>query len=415
MRSGTNASLHASPPRGRFSVENFPKIGQVAFLFVVILAYIFFLLVAVVLPVPAALAAALLTALCLRSINSAAAIVIASVFALFGWMNSHKGISGDWYWYTQHFSLLEHIPFLSYYGHRIGPYTIKYTEPVYYFISFVVSRISDGSIPVLAWVVTALIYLQHGVSMTLLFKRSAQTTAQMSAALFVALLVGISFTLTIHLVRQEIALAFMVFGVAILFNGYKKSAFIVMAIGLASHNSLLVPFACVVGVAWWCIKDEKMLPWRVLASFLVFVGLGLAFLQFSYDNQGHDDGSVSIVTFAFDIVVFTTFQFVRRKLPEIRRFTATLTAVWLVYLGFIIGVASEPLPLLRMYFYVEGLRMLMLGCITLAFFRIRGMSWVIIPMLLLSIVYVEARLRTSPFWFGGGFVSHILRPFAWFW
>ena len=65
-----------------------------------------------------------------------------------------------------------------------------------------------------------------------------------------------------------------------------------------------------------------------------------------------------------------------------------------------------------MYFYIEMLRMVMLAGIVLAMFRSRAFFWGILPLLILSIVYVEVRLMASPFWYRGGILGHLLRPFA---
>jgi hypothetical protein len=150
----------------------------------------------------------------------------------------------------------------------------------------------------------------------------------------------------------------------------------------------------------------------------LFIVAGFLFVKYSGEGGfyivGKSDGSVSWYVHVFDVLLFSVFLYFRKRLPELSRISAVLAAAWILYIGFLVGAYIEPLPFLRMYFYIETMRMMMVAFVVLALFRGRHYHWVVPLLMILSIVYVEARLLTSPFWYKGGVVGHLLRPFAFF-
>ncbi len=374
------------------------------------------LLVSIVFPVIPALATLLLVFLVFRSKAVAAFGVTLVVFLFFGWMNSEKALSGDWAWYTHHNFMLQYVSYLDYLGSQFGVIRIKASEPVYHFISFVTARLSGGNSRALAWVVTAFIYLQLGAALAILFGRHARSNIEIASAIFVALLVGITFTLTTQLVRQELAAAFIVLGWAFWIRQWKIAAIVWLLLGLFSHNSSVAPALTVFTAALLCTTSVKARFWGVPFTSLLFVATGYFFIHYAGEGGlytvGKSDGEISIYVHIFDVFVFLTFLKFRKALPEISKLSSIIAITWVLYVCFLIGAYSEPLPFLRMYFYIEMLRMVMLAGIVLAMFRSRAFFWGILPLLILSIVYVEVRLMTSPFWYRGGILGHLLRPFA---
>lgn len=421
MKSQNSINIVNRPGFGRFpSVRGFDW-GRVPSLvggWAAFLIFLFFLMASVIFPVIPALGAILFTFLLFKSRRVAVAGVLLVVFLFFSWMNGDKLISGDWAWYTYHNMLLREMSFLDYLGSKIGVIRVKTTEPVYHFISFVTARLSNGNSTVLAWVVTGVVYLQLGVALAIMYGRAARSNVQIVTSIFVALLVGVTFTLTTQLVRQEVATAFLVLGWAFWVNGWRYSAGLWVLLGLLSHNSSIAPFVTVLASAVFCIDGGRIRYGRLFPLSIVFVALGYVFIRFSgeggYYTVGKSDGSVSVFVYFFDFLIFSAFVWLRRSVPELAHFSAVIVATWLLYVAFLLGTYVEPLPFLRMYFYIESLRMLMLGLIVVAAFRGRVLFWFIGPLIVLSIAYVEARLITSPFWYKGGVIGHLLRPFAFF-
>lgn len=376
------------------------------------------LVVVTVFPVAAIAAVVLFIGINFRSPSVGVAVGTVVITALFAWMNSHKGIQGDWAWYTHHFLWLQHMSFMDYWGQKFGPFTIKLNEPVYYFLSFVTAKLSNGYVPLLAWVVSSLIYGSLGAAVGLLLRPQITTSLEGAVVVLVALMMGVTFTLTTQLVRQEIAAAFLVLGWAIWQRGPIFAALVVVLFGLLSHSSSLVPALCVSVTSWFAIRECRISWPRVIALWCLFLGAGLLFVKTSgggiYDFQGKSDGNVSFLVYGLDVAIFMAFVWARSRLQELTAFARVLMAVVLVYSGFLIGVCIEPLLLLRMYFYVEAFRTLMVACIAIALFRSRSAAWTLLPIMIGAIAYVELRIAVSPFQYGGGVIAHLLRPFAFY-
>ena len=373
--------------------------------------------VAIVFPILTVVSVVLFIGFSFRSSAVATGSAIAVVLGIFGWMNSMKGISGDWVWYTEHFLLLEHMHFSEYWGQRIGRYTIRIAEPVYYFIAFVLAKLTGGSIPALAWVVSSLIYIPLGVSVGLISARMVKVPAHAGVAILVALMVGVTFTLTTHLVRQEIAGALLVFGCVLFYFGWRTIGMILAALALLTHNSSFFPLAVIVAASLFAINHERLAWGRVALLWGVFIAVGLSYLLVApglgYYQSDNSDGEISKLTFLLDVSILLIFLFARSRLGEPQRLLDILAAGAIIYSGFLIGLSLVPLPFIRMYFYFELFRTLMVGAIACALLRSRYGALLAVPMLLVAVVYVEIRIRVSPFWYeGGGVVARILKPFA---
>lgn len=373
--------------------------------------------VAVVFPILVIVSVVLLVGFSFRSnaVTTGTAIVV--VLGILGWMNSTKAPSGDWGWYTQHFLLLQRLDFTQYLGQRIGPFTIKTTEPTYYFIASVIARLSNGSIPALAWAISSLIYIPLGVSVGLISARMVKVPMHVGIATLVALMVGVTFTLTTQLVRQEVGGALLVFGFVLFYFRHRTIGMLLATLGVLSHNSSLVPLVAIIAAYWFAIRRERVSWVRVTLLWGAFIAVGYAYLLgpgADYYQNEDPVGEISIAVILMDIAILLAFLFARSHLDEPKRFLNILAAAAIIYSGFLLGVSLAPLPFLRMYFYVELFRTLMVGAIVCAVLRLRYGTLLAVPILLTAVVYIEMRIRASPFWYGGGLVAHILRPFAFF-
>ena len=373
---------------------------------------------AIVFPILTLISVVLFVGFSLRSSAIATGSAIAVVLGVFGWMNSTKGISGDWAWYTQHFIWLQHLDFSQYWGQRIGIFTIKTTEPTYYFIASVIAKLSGGSVTALAWGVSSLIYIPLGVSVGLISAKITKVPMHVGVATLIALMVGVTFTLTTQLVRQEIAGALVVFGFVLFYFEARVIGLLLVGLGVFSHNSALAPVIVVIAAYWFAINGERLVWSKVIFLSGAFVAIGVAYLLvgpgLNYYESRESAGEISVLVILMDASILSIFLFVRSRLDGPKRFLNILAAAAIVYSGFLVGMSLAPTPFLRMYFYVELFRTLMIGVIVCALLRLRFGLIFAVPMLLMAVVYVEMRIRVSPFSFGGGFIAHILRPFAFF-
>ena len=367
-------------------------------------------LVTLVFPVLVVVGVILFIGFSFQSKAVTASVATAVMLGIFGWMNSMKGISNDWSWYTQHYLMLKWMPFNEYWGAQIGIFSIKITEPVYYFISSVTAKLTDGNIPVLAWVISALIYILLGASVGLFSARMAKMPAHVGVSVLAALMVGVTFTLTTQLVRQEIANAFLVSGFVFFYLGKRAIGILLATLAIFTHNSAVAPVAAVIAVHLFAFSHGRPAWGRVALLWLGFLALGLAFLFAGpggdYLDSAKSDGVISTIVIVMDVVFLLVLLFLRSRLGasqgELQHFLNILAVASIVYSGFLIGVSPAPLPLLRMYFYVEMFRTLMVTAIVCSLLNTRYGSILAFPILLAAIVYVEMRIAVSHFWFGGG-------------
>lgn len=343
-------------------------------------------------------------------------ICVTLVIIVLGWMNSHKGMSGDWIWYTSHYQRLLEMPFLDYWGHRVGPFNIKLTEPVYYFISYLTSRISGANIAALSWIVTLLIYIPHGFSLGYISFRSNLSSFFSGLATTMALLVGITFTLTTQLIRQEIAVAFLTLGFILIFSGRKKTGWLCLVASLATHNSITIPFVAVLGAAIYVVKTGRIQWHRLIlfASILFMMGLGYVYGPQIVGQENYqplkNDGSISVYVIFMDICLLGIFLRLRSKMSDLGMFPEIIASSAIVYACFLVGVAAEPLPLLRMYFYIEVFRAFFIVSILGVMFRSKYSILYVLPAIVAGILYFEARIASSPFRYGGGLIRHLFSP-----
>lgn len=340
------------------------------------------------------------------------------VVGCLGWMNSNKFVSGDWGWYTLHYEWLEHMSLSRYLGHQFGVLKIKLTEPVYHTISWAVSRISGGNIPTLAWVVSCLVYVPLAWSIYSLYQKYAANNSSLALLIIIPLLTGVTFTLTTQLVRQEIASAFLVTALALWSLDRWRAGLALAVVAVLTHNSAAVPASVVIGTIVFLHFFRLR---ALLVLYVLLAGAAAAALGYYIINSGDaelfmrdkDDGQVSIYVYIMDASLAIAFMALgpqMSKMAHTYKIYRVLFVSLLIYAMFLVGVSPQPIPLLRMYFYVEGFRILIIGAI-LAYMLTRWqLRWMAYPGLLLALVYVDVRIMISPFHYGGGLIRHLLSP-----
>lgn len=410
--------LEQNQTLGRYSWESSAKILLLVLLGVTL--SVAGLISAAVFPVLPALASVLIVFFYFGSKRVAAFGAVLMLCLFLAWMNGEKYISGDWGWYTSHHKLLAYIPLWDYLGSQLGNIKIKLSEPVFHLISYGLANITGGDPVILAWVVTFLIYGLSGLALTVLLEQTAKGSIEIVAAVLAALAVGITFTLTTQLVRQEIATAFIVLGLVCCARDRRWIGLAFVAIGVLTHNTAVVPAGvAVVGILFARMSSRTRLK-CLFISMPLSVLVGAAFVRLAGDGGfytvGKSDGAVAWYVHVFDVAVFAAFALLQRKISnsQLKFFCTGLLFTWLLYVAFLVGAYYEPLPFLRMYFYMESLRMLMIGISVLVLVRIIPYVISVPIMLMMAVLYVEARLMTSPFWYKGGVILHFIRPFAFF-
>lgn len=353
----------------------------------------------------------LLISYIVRSPHVSALIVIIFATTAFCIMNASRGFQGDWNWYTQHYLLLNTLDFSQYYGGHIGRYPIKTSEPVYYFLSYILSRASGANITVLSITITSIIYLLSGYSLFKLVAVFKMRAKDVAFSILIALLFGITFTLTNQLVRQETALGLLFLAFILILSGSHWIGLVLLGVACLTHNSALLPSIAIVIAFFFRQKTifASRLHYLFLWLFCVLIGVGYVFTAgSSYVDSGRSDGEISLIVFMLDgsLAAFLLYYCLRiyrgviaASVDEKQCLYRILT-VFFLYSGFLVGLSMAPIPFLRMYFYVEIFRTLIVAILMVYLLKEKRTPFFYVMIFLLAILYLYMRIERAPYYYG---------------
>ena len=345
-----------------------------------------------------------------------------SLIGFLSLFNATKRIDGDWAWYVAGYLELTRVGLFDYL--KIGGLSIRITEPIYYSFSFILSRLSDGNILILTLAVSLAIYYTYVFALERLLKRYGMQRMAVAICIVFAVLAGLTFTQSTHLVRQYIAgsILFLYF-VLLVERCYKKSA-ILYVLGTFVHNSFIVPASLLILCTF--VFNFSFVQKRFVSVIFSFIGAGYVFgtlvpyllIGTARETSAFmDDGSVSSIVLLMDFLFFlstVTGVVCLRSSPVFSTKSSAVAALFLaLFGGMLVGARELPLFYLRFYFYIEWFRVI--GVITIVWFliyRLRSpkVAFLIIP---LSFIMISLRVEQSPWNYGGGVFSHLFGSAVW--
>ena len=318
-------------------------------------------------------------------------------------INVSKQIAGDWSWYVLHYQVVEYTKLSDYLGVGFGPVASEPTEPVYYALSRALSVITGADVGSLAVAVTLLIYIPIGLASYGISRTLTEKPFPIVVSTVAGMLVGITFTLSTQLVRQELAAALICLSIYTAARGKYLPTFMLLAFAIFTHNSSLVPAVGLLVAIYFHSRQARAYQWLlVLAAFFAAGQIYLAVIGNSV-YAGQEDGSVSSLVIIFDLTLVLLFL-ARFRSPDLSASPATRLVVFAIpsFYGFALGVAGQPLPFLRMYFYVEILRALIIVLLVASFLKHGQFVLTGIGILVFSVIYLVLRIRSSPFIYDTG-------------
>lgn len=354
-------------------------------------------------------------------VHGVKALMISLVFFL-GLFNATKQIDGDWYWYVSDYVELSRVSLWDFL--ETGESSIRFSEPLYYALSASLSRLSGGNVIVLALVVSLVIYLTYIFALEKLLKEYGLRRLAAATCIIFAVFAGITFTLSLQLVRQFIAGSILFFYFSLLLEGKNKKAMLLFVIGTLIHNSFIVPaILLAIFSRLWTYTSVKQHYLQVVSILLVLgYSLGRLIVDLMSDSfllaaYSKDDGGISNAVLALDgflfLVSLAGVFFFRHRNDFYTKCSAISVLFLAFYGGMLFGAHELTLFLLRFYFYLEWFRVI--GVITLVWFLVYRLKkpaavLLIIP---LSFLMLEMRVAQSPFNFGGGAFEHLTGSVFW--
>lgn len=313
-------------------------------------------------------------------------------------LNSTKEVAGDWRWYIQLYGDLGSLQATELLGTRYGSglISLKATEPIYYLLTAVVHAASGGSTLALSIVVTGVVYGSASASLAVLATYTGISRTSAAMAVLPALLVGLTFSLVTQLVRQELALSFCLIASCLFLAGRLRLAAIASMIAVLTHNSSLIFLAAGIG-AIVVVRTKKRVSVLVCVAATMFLcGLIYRYRYASASYLEQDNGSISIAVLVLDLLLIgIAFVTSAKSCGPIRDPSVMIAATYAGMVAFLIPIMGLPVPFLRMYLYVEALRLMAVFLLTARLVSSRRLP--AIPYVAAgAMVYFMARLATSP-------------------
>lgn len=350
-----------------------------------------------------------------RSWARADVVGLALLIAGFAWVNGHKTPSSDWLWYISHYQFISQNGLEAYF--KLAEYSWsdgsisnvrpQSSEPLFYVLCLVIGWVSGGSVAALAAAVTIAVYLPVGLTAAAFARRLGQSSEVVFAVVVAVSCIGMSVMLTTHLVRQQLAVAYLFPFAYCLWRRSFVLAAILAAIAAGFHNSAML-FVGLIGSAWF-IADLKSPRLRILAT----VGLSAVIpivvwvLGGSARVYGSNDSStLSLAAYAVDALLLVGLLLSSKRWPNSQLFR--MVAVLAITLaGLVFWSRDINILYVRFYFYGDLLRCMALVLIVPGIVKAAPPAGVLL-VALAALLYADARLLSSPFEFN----SSLLIP-AW--
>jgi hypothetical protein len=387
---------------------------------------LFFLIVAAIFfPWLAVVSIGILARCTLSRKIGAPALAIALVgFLIF--FNATKRVDGDWYNYTQDYLSTVDI---SYYDLDDVGISIKTNEPVYKFFVYLLANLSGGNIFVYIAVITFVIYYVYLLALERLAKHYHLDGWSATACILFAVLAGITFTQSLHLVRQYMAGSILFLYFVFILEARYKHALVLFLLGAMIHNSFVLPAGLIAACAYLWNRRWVQEHYFTVVFLLGAVGYVLGrSVSFMIMNEGgilsdvitvQDDGLVSLSVYLFDgvLALLSIIGIALQRRKPNRNFYAASSEITILFLfclgGLLLGIKDFKVWFLRLYFYIEWFRVI--GVITIVWylgFKIRQAKFCvfIIP---LSFLIMEMRVDSSPFQYGGEVLEHLTQTVSW--
>jgi len=347
------------------------------------------------------------------------AYALVSFVALF---NASKQIEGDWAWYASGYYDLLHEGLFNYL--QAGGLSIRQSEPLYYAFSYVLSWLSNGNVLVLAMGISIVIYGVYIYALERLLKHYGLHHWRAAVCIVFAVLAGITFTQSLHLVRQYMAGSFLFLFFLFLMEHKNKKALLCFVCGSLIHNSFVIPALLLVGCK--IFASFRRTQKHYFISIVVFLIAGFCIGSIVSNIVGNtifhaaafkNDGSISFSVIALDATLFFASVAGIWKLGKYSLFdfqSAFVVVLFLAFYGaFLFAARDLLLMLLRLYFYVEWFRVI--GIISIVWFlvyrtHIASLAWLLLP---LSFLMISMRIGKSPWDYGGSFFEHLTGTAAW--
>ena len=272
----------------------------------------------------------------------------------------------DWAWYIRHFTyiyengIVSYFSFADYTYDMLGPMLgvkPRLTEPVTYLIAYFAQSILRVPTSSLGVVFVSIFYFNIIIATAIYLNGRKLPAGALVFVFAVCLLVAPNYVLVNHLVRQELALSFLVISASLILTGRLRLAATLIAIAVLTHNSSII-FGSIL-IAGYAAFKLKVPPVLMLAGAFVYaVAVRIILLNSGMIDTAKNDGAVGVETMLLDagiLIIYLILTFVPRR-THIRNVISDdryVLYVTVLLAGSILACFDVPLLALRFYFYTD--------------------------------------------------------------
>lgn len=273
-------------------------------------------------------------------------------------LNLTRNIDNDINNYIETFHFYTNHTFTQAFGNSDFQYIVKPTEPVFYFITFIFSKIFFGKAYLYIGFLTFLFYFNFLYGINKLLKKFDQPANKYFISYFIIIFACINFSETSHLLRQYFGGSLMPLFIYYLFNNNNLKIIILALLIILTHNSLLVIILLLVFSKILFSLYNKKKSFSILLAIVFFFYLFFYLLNYLNSLSYFDEPTnIKYISLYYDLIILI-FYFIFslsqiNKLPSWNRFFIIFTIFFIIFLSNLIY--SETL-FLRFYLNIEWFR-----------------------------------------------------------
>jgi hypothetical protein len=351
------------------------------------------------------------------------ALILIAIFAVH---NAFRVPFSDWAWYARHYVFILENGVQPYLSLADRPHSELQTlmgvrpaatEPVMYVYMYAVGKIVGSNIALFGAITATIFYTSLSAASLIISKSLRLSNTATATVLVFTLTLAPNYALVLHLVRQELASAFIMIAIALHFSGRSWWAVALSVLAVLTHNSAAIPVAAFASASV-LVRYTKS-PFVHIPAYAA-AGLALIYLMSSSGRVDliKDDGDIGILTYALDVSILAAYAAcltVTRLAGGRMMMIDYVIAYGAAFYGVLLALVSPiDLLFLRLYFYSDVIAFAMFAR-TVSLLDIRRLvpAYAPIGVLALGTTYILLSLARSPLPFAVPISEVALWPLAW--
>ena len=279
------------------------------------------------------------------------------LFAL-SFLNISRNLDNDLSNYIEIFNFFRNHFFLEIFGNSDFLFTVKPSEPVFYFTTFLFSKLFFGKAYLYVGAITLSFYLNFIFGIFKLLRKFEVPKKNNFSYVCILIFACINFSETSHLLRQYFAASFLPLLIFYLLNKNITKAILLSIFIVLTHNSLLIIiFLLFLSKFYQTYNSINQLLTKIstIVIFLFFLYYSLNYLNaLSYFDEASDIKYVSIYYDFLILTLYFAFTFtLKKKLPTWNIFFSSFTIFFLIFL---FNLTFSETVFLRFYLNIEWFR-----------------------------------------------------------